>query len=50
MRTQKHFARYRAPRIEAPNLVAAQMESFKWVLEHGIKDIFKEFTPIRDYS
>jgi len=50
MRQQKHFARYRAPRIEAPNLVAAQMESFKWVLEHGIKDIFKEFTPIKDYS
>ncbi len=50
MRTQKFFSRFRAPRVEAPNLVAAQMESFNWVLDKGIKDIFKEFTPIKDYS
>src|SRR3989344_4171829 len=50
MRTQKHFSRYLAPRVEAPNLVAAQLESFEWFLKEGLKDIFKEFTPIRDYS
>ncbi len=50
MREQKFFSRFRAPRVETPNLVAAQVDSFKWVLEHGIKETFKEFTPIKDYS
>jgi len=50
MREQKFFGRFRAPRVETPNLVAAQVDSFKWVLEQGIKETFKEFTPIKDYS
>src|SRR6185436_5008383 len=50
MREQKFFSRFRAPRVETPNLVAAQVDSYKWVLEHGIKETFKEFTPIKDYS
>src|SRR5581483_10889370 len=50
MRKQKFFSRFKAPRVETPNLVAAQVDSFKWVLEQGIKETFKEFTPIKDYS
>ena len=50
MREQKYFSRFRAPRVATPNLAQAQLDSFKWVLEHGIKETFKEFTPIKDYS
>src|SRR4051812_44977791 len=50
MRTQKHFSRYQEPRVPTPNLVAAQTESFKWLIEKGVRDTFKEFTPIKDYS
>lgn len=50
MRTQKHFKRFRAPLSEAPDLVQAQLDSFALLLKDGIKDIFKEFTPIKDYS
>ena len=50
MREQKFFKRFRAPRVETPNLVAAQVLSFKTLLSEGIKETFKEFTPIKDYS
>jgi DNA-directed RNA polymerase beta' subunit len=50
MRQQKYFSRYRAPRVETPNLVAAQVDSYKWLLEEGVRETFKEFTPIKDYS
>jgi DNA-directed RNA polymerase beta' subunit len=50
MRTQKFFSRFKAPRVETPNLVAAQLDSFNWLLESGVKETFKEFTPIKDYS
>jgi DNA-directed RNA polymerase beta' subunit len=50
MRQQKYFSRFRAPRVETPNLVAAQLNSFKWLLEKGFRETFKEFTPIKDYS
>ncbi len=50
MREQKHFSRFRAPRVETPNLVEAQTQSYLWLLEQGMKETFKEFTPIKDYS
>ena len=50
MRQQKFFSRFRAPRVEIPNLVAAQVDSFAWLLKEGIRETFKEFTPIKDYS
>src|ERR1043166_9253667 len=50
MRQQKHFSRYQEPRVATPSLVAAQTESFKWLLEAGARETFKEFTPIKDYS
>jgi DNA-directed RNA polymerase subunit beta len=50
MRQQKFFSRFRAPRVETPNLVEAQLDSYNWILKEGIKETFKEFTPIKDYS
>ncbi len=50
MREQKSFSRFRTPLVETPNLVEAQVTSYEWILKEGIKDTFKEFTPIKDYS
>ncbi|MFZ2832216.1 MAG: DNA-directed RNA polymerase subunit beta, partial [Minisyncoccia bacterium] len=50
MREQKHFARYKKPQVEMPNLVETHLKSYKWLLEVGLKEAFKEFSPIEDYS
>jgi DNA-directed RNA polymerase beta' subunit len=50
MREQKTFKRFRTPSAPIPNLVEAQVASFKVLLEKEIKETFKEFTPIKDYS
>jgi DNA-directed RNA polymerase subunit beta len=49
-RPKKYFARYKKPLIEFPNLIEAQVKSFKWLVEEGIGEVFKEFSPIADYS
>ncbi|MCX6757660.1 MAG: DNA-directed RNA polymerase subunit beta [Candidatus Nomurabacteria bacterium] len=55
MRTQtklpkKHFSRFKKPLIPFPNLIETQVKSFKWLVEKGIGEVFKEFSPILDYS
>ncbi len=47
---QKTFSKYRGPAVELPNLIEPQFESYKWFVETGLKEIFKEFSPISDYS
>jgi len=49
-RPKKYFSRYKKPLIEFPNLIEAQVKSFKWLVETGIGEVFKEFSPISDYS
>jgi len=49
-RPKKYFSRYKKPLIEFPDLIEAQVKSFKWLVEEGIKEVFKEFSPISDYS
>lgn len=48
--TKKHFKQYQAPRIDLPDLIEPQQESFTWFIEEGLKQVFKEFSPIADYS
>jgi DNA-directed RNA polymerase subunit beta len=33
-----------------PNFVEPQLTSFKWLVEQGLKEVFEEFTSIKDYS
>ncbi len=47
---KKYFQRYRAPRVALPDLIKPQRESFSWLIEEGFKEVFKEFSPISDYS
>jgi len=47
---KKYFSRYKKPLVEFPNLIEDQLNSFNWLVEKGIKEVFKEFSPINDYS
>lgn len=49
-RPKKYFAKYKKPLVEFPNLIQHQVDSFNWLIEKGLKETFKEFTPINDYS
>jgi len=33
-----------------PNMVDSQLVSYDWLLSDGLKELFKEFSPINDYS
>lgn len=46
----KTFAHHRGARVELPNLIEPQLDSFKWFVETALKEVFKEFSPIADYS
>jgi DNA-directed RNA polymerase subunit beta len=35
---------------DLPNLLSVQHESFSWFLEHGLKQIFSEVSPIEDFT
>jgi DNA-directed RNA polymerase subunit beta len=49
-REKKFFGRFRQPLTEMPNLVVSQMDSFTWLIEKGLKEVFEEFSSIRDFS
>ncbi|MFZ1987581.1 MAG: DNA-directed RNA polymerase subunit beta [Minisyncoccia bacterium] len=46
----KTFGAYQAPRVAFPDLVSHQRNSFEWLLKEGLAELFKEFSPIPDYS
>jgi len=48
--SKKTFKSFREPRIDVPNLVEPQLTSFAWLVRTGIEEVFKEFSPIRDYG
>lgn len=50
MRPKKTFSRFKEPLAPLPNLVEGQLLSYKWLLEQGIDEVFKEFKAIEDYS
>ncbi|MEQ1500471.1 MAG: DNA-directed RNA polymerase subunit beta [Parcubacteria group bacterium] len=49
-RPQKHFSRFKKPLIKTPNFVEPQLDSFKWLIEKGLKEVFEEFSSIKDFS
>jgi DNA-directed RNA polymerase subunit beta len=50
MLPKKRFQNYRDARVSLPDLVEPQRESYKSFIEIGLKEVFKEFSPISDYS
>ncbi len=49
-REKKYFAKYKEPLVAYPNMLETQLNSFKWLITDGLKEVFKEFSPIEDYS
>ncbi len=47
---KKYFSGYRKPLLELPDLIKTQKASYRWLISDGLKELFKEFSPIRDYS
>jgi len=47
---QKVFAKYRKPRIDKPHFVENQLESFQWLITEGLKEIFTEYSSIKDFT
>lgn len=50
MLPKKRFQNYRDARVALPDLVEPQRLSYTQFIEIGLKEIFKEFSPISDYS
>ena len=45
---RKYFTSAR-PAMDLPDLIEVQKSSYKWFLEEGIRDLFKEVSPISDF-
>ncbi len=48
--TKKYFSRYKPALLELPDLVEVQSQSYDWLIKDGLKELFKEFSPVTDYS
>jgi len=44
--TSKRISRF----LEVPNLIELQLNSYKWFLEEGLPELFKTFSPIKDFT
>lgn len=49
-RKKKYFSKYKKPLVEFPHLIENQISSYEWLVQEGLKEVFKEFSPITDYS
>ena len=47
---QKYFSRFKKPLAEIPNLMELQTTSYQWLVKSGLKELFEEFSSIKDYS
>ena len=36
--------------LEVPNLIALQRDSFKWFLDEGLRETFRDISPIEDFT
>ena len=46
----KYFSRFQKPLIELPNLSELQLSSYQWFFEKGLRELFNEISPVRDYT
>ncbi len=49
-RQVKFFSSYKGPTFKPSNLIEVQFKSFDWFLKEGLRDLFKEISPITDYT
>jgi DNA-directed RNA polymerase subunit beta len=36
--------------LPVPNLIELQLDSFRWFIEHGLRELFDEISPIQDFT
>ena len=46
----KSFAKQKIKWVKMPSLVAMQIDSYKWFLDHGLRELFDEMSPVTDYT
>ena len=46
---RKYFTKFRNA-IKLPDLIEIQKKSYKWFFEKGLKELFEEVSPIRDFT
>ena len=46
----KNFSKYPHSFFDLPNLIEIQLKSYQWLLKTGLKELFEEISPIRDYG
>ncbi|MDP3771905.1 MAG: DNA-directed RNA polymerase subunit beta [bacterium] len=47
---KKYFSRYRSALVELPPLVEAQVNSYAWFFTRGLRELFAEVSPIKDFG
>lgn len=47
--TRKYFTRFQEV-MDMPNLIEVQLMSYKWFMDKGLKELFGEITPIKDFT
>ena len=46
----KNFSKFRGILKDQPHFAEAQLESYQWLLAKGLKELFEEISPIKDYA
>ena len=36
--------------LPIPDLIELQLQSFRWFIEHGLRELFDEISPIQDFT
>ncbi|MES2059398.1 MAG: DNA-directed RNA polymerase subunit beta [Patescibacteria group bacterium] len=49
-KNKKYWSRFKEPLAPLPNLVEGQIDSYSWLLQKGLKEVFDEFKSTNDYS
>src|SRR3989344_888769 len=47
---KKYFSRYKEPYMPLPLLAEVQLSSYKWLRDKGLKELFTDFFPVKDYA
>ncbi|MBI5753874.1 DNA-directed RNA polymerase subunit beta, partial [Candidatus Peregrinibacteria bacterium] len=47
---RKYFSQQIDHKVEIPNLIEIQLNSYNWFLNEGIRELLDEITPIQDFS
>ena len=47
---RKIFSKFGIDQFEAPNLVQVQLDSYKWFLDVGLRELLKDVSPTEDWT